>query len=71
MDRQSVLQEKIDYLDGWNITHRLERAMAALRSPEYDTPVSFLSGAKEKTGCTVQVTLSLADILCLMNDKPS
>ena len=30
MDRQAVLQEKIDYSDGWNIEHKLERAMDAL-----------------------------------------
>ena len=31
MDRQAILQEKIDYHDGWNIDHKLERAMDALQ----------------------------------------
>ncbi|MCK7535197.1 MAG: ATP-binding cassette domain-containing protein [Marinilabiliales bacterium] len=33
MDRQAALQEKIEALDGWNLEHRLERAMDALRLP--------------------------------------
>ena len=40
MDRQAVLQEKIDYHDGWNIEHKLERAMDALRCPESDAMVN-------------------------------
>ncbi len=34
MDRQAVLQEKIDYHDGWNIEYKLERAMDALDAPK-------------------------------------
>ena len=43
MDRQAELQEKIDYHDGWNIEHKLERAMDALRCPdgEYKGKYSF------------------------------
>jgi len=33
MDRQAVLQEKIDASDAWNLNNRLERAMDALRCP--------------------------------------
>ena len=49
MDRQAVLQEKIDYLDGWNIEYKLERAMDALRCPEADARVNVLSGGERQT----------------------
>ena len=46
MDRQAVLQEKIDYHDAWNIEYKLERAMDALRCPDSDAKVSILSVAE-------------------------
>ena len=48
MDRQAVLQEKIDYHDGWNIEYKLERAMDALRCPESDARVNVLSGGERR-----------------------
>ncbi|HMT66667.1 MAG TPA: ATP-binding cassette domain-containing protein, partial [Bacteroidales bacterium] len=41
MARQAALQEKIEALDGWNLEHKLERAMDALNCPEPSTPVSI------------------------------
>ncbi len=69
MDRQAVLQEKIDYHDGWNIEHKLERAMDALRCPEGDARVNVLSGGERRRVALCRLLLQQPDILLL--DEPT
>ena len=45
---QARVQDAIDAADGWNLEHRVEQAMEALRCPAGDADVSRISGGERR-----------------------
>lgn len=69
IERQGVVQEKIEALDGWEVDQKINVAMEALRCPEGDSPVTNLSGGEKRRVALCRLLLSNPDILLL--DEPT
>ena len=67
--RQAELQDYIDATDAWNIDSKLERAMDALRCPEENQKVEFLSGGERRRVALCRLLLQKPDVLLL--DEPT
>lgn len=69
IDRQGVIQDKLEALDGWGIDQKVAQAMEALRCPPEDALVKNLSGGEKRRVGLCRLLLSNPDILLL--DEPT
>lgn len=69
IERQGVVQEKLDALDAWNLDSRLEMAMDALECPDAESLVKVLSGGEKRRVALCRLLLKKPDILLL--DEPT
>lgn len=69
LERQALLQDKLDASNAWDLDSRLELAMDSLRCPPGDQKVATCSGGEKRRVALCRLLLKEPDILLL--DEPT
>ena len=69
LEKQGRLQDQIDHLGLWELDHKLDLAMDALRLPPGDADVTKLSGGEKRRVALCRLLLEQPDMLLL--DEPT
>ncbi|HEU4700227.1 MAG TPA: energy-dependent translational throttle protein EttA [Gemmatimonadales bacterium] len=69
LERQGDLQERIDALGLWELDHKIDMAMDALRLPPGDADVTKISGGERRRVALCRLLLEQPDMLLL--DEPT
>ncbi|MBL1212215.1 MAG: ATP-binding cassette domain-containing protein [Ignavibacteriae bacterium] len=67
--KRNILEEKIQYLDGWNLEKKINQLLKSLNAPEADRAIDTLSGGEKRRVALCRSIVSQPDLLIL--DEPT